>query len=104
MPLQQSKSKGKGRLLRRPFLSLLLHPLPLWILLIIGPAIFRDLLVTLVTQGRTPMRKARFTESQIITVIKNVEADQTVKDVCREAEISETAHYNWKTKYGGMEA
>lgn len=49
------------------------------------------------------MRKARFTESQIITVIKAVEAGRTVKDVCREAEISEATYYNWKAKYGGME-
>lgn len=50
------------------------------------------------------MRKARFTESQIITVIKAVEAGRTVKDVCREAEISEATYYNWKARYGGMEA
>ena len=50
------------------------------------------------------MRKARFTESQIISVIKAVEAGRTVKDVCREAEISEATYYNWKAKYGGMEA
>ena len=50
------------------------------------------------------MRKVRFTESQIIAVIKAVEAGRTVKDVCREAEISEATYYNWKAKYGGMEA
>ena len=50
------------------------------------------------------MCKARFTESQIIAVIKAVEAGRTVKDVCREAEISEATYYNWKAKYGGMEA
>ena len=50
------------------------------------------------------MRKARFTESQIIAVINAVEAGRTVKDVCREAEISEATYYNWKAKYGGMEA
>lgn len=49
------------------------------------------------------MRKARFTEHQIIAVIKSVEAGRTVKDVCREAGISE-ATCNWKSKYGGMEA
>ncbi|SUH37348.1 transposase family protein [Salmonella enterica subsp. enterica] len=41
------------------------------------------------------MRKARFTEHQIITVIKSVEAGRTVKDVCREAGISEATYYNW---------
>lgn len=44
------------------------------------------------------MRKARFTEHQIITVIKSVEAGRTVKDVCREAGISEaTYYYLWTT-------
>ncbi len=50
------------------------------------------------------MRKARFTEHQIITVLKSVETGRTVKDVCREAGISEASYYNWKAKYGGMEA
>ncbi len=50
------------------------------------------------------MRKARFTEHQIITELKSVEAGRTVKDVCREAGISECSYYNWKAKYGGMEA
>ncbi|SVX85542.1 transposase [Klebsiella pneumoniae] len=50
------------------------------------------------------MRKARFTEHQIIAVIKSVEAGRTVKDVCREAGISEASYYNWKSRYGGMEA
>ncbi len=49
------------------------------------------------------MRKARFTEHQIITVLKSVEVDWTVKDVCREAGISEASYYNWKAKYGGIE-
>lgn len=39
------------------------------------------------------MRKARFTEHQIIAVIKSVEAGRTVKDVCREAGISEATYY-----------
>ncbi|EHB3786540.1 IS3 family transposase [Salmonella enterica subsp. houtenae serovar 17:z29:-] len=50
------------------------------------------------------MRKARFTENQIIAVIKSVEAGRTVKDVCREAGISEATYDNWKSRYGGMEA
>ena len=44
------------------------------------------------------MRKARFTEHQIITVMMSVEAARTVKDVCREAGISEATYYNWKSK------
>ncbi len=39
------------------------------------------------------MRKARFTEHQIIVVLKSVEAGRTVKDVCREAGISEASYY-----------
>jgi putative transposase len=50
------------------------------------------------------MHKARFTEHQIIAVLKSVEAGHNVKDVCREAGISEASCYKWKTKYGGMEA
>ncbi|CAM3616907.1 hypothetical protein SB6411_03194 [Klebsiella spallanzanii] len=42
------------------------------------------------------MRKSRFTKHQIITVIKLVEAGRTVKDVCREAAISEATHYSFK--------
>ena len=50
------------------------------------------------------IRKARFTEHQIIAVLKSVEAERTVKDVCREAAISEASYYNWKSQYGGMES
>lgn len=50
------------------------------------------------------MRKAHFTEHQIIAVIKSIEAGRTVKDVCRETGFSEATYYNWKPKYGGMEA
>jgi len=48
--------------------------------------------------------KTRHTEHQIIGVLKAVEAGCTVKDVCRERSVSEATCYNWKSKYGGMEA
>ena len=50
------------------------------------------------------MRKSKFSENQIITILKAVEAGRTVRDVCREHEISEATYYQWKTKYGGMAA
>jgi putative transposase len=50
------------------------------------------------------MRKSKFSEHQIITILKAVEAGKTVRDVCREHEISDATYYKWKTKYGGMEA
>jgi putative transposase len=50
------------------------------------------------------MKKSRYNESQIITILKMVEAGRQVKDVCREYGISDATYYNWKAKYGGMEA
>ena len=50
------------------------------------------------------MKKSRFTESQIIKVLKEVEAGRQVKEVCREYDISDATYYNWKAKYGGLEA
>ena len=50
------------------------------------------------------MRKSKFSETQIISILKAVEAGKTVRDVCREHEISDATYYKWKTKYGGMEA
>jgi putative transposase len=50
------------------------------------------------------MRKSKFSEQQIITILKAVEAGQTVRDVCRQHEISDATYYKWKSKYGGMEA
>lgn len=49
------------------------------------------------------MRKARLTEHQTIAILKSVEAGRIVKDVCREAGISEASYYNWKAKFGSME-
>ena len=50
------------------------------------------------------MRKSPFTEHQIIAVIKSLEYGRTVKDVCREAGLSEATYYNCKSRYGGMES
>jgi putative transposase len=50
------------------------------------------------------MRKSEFSELQIVSILKAVDAGRTIKDVCREHEISEATYYQWKSKYGGMEA
>ena len=50
------------------------------------------------------MRKSRFTQSQIVKVLKEVEGGRQVMEVCRESGISDATYYNWKAKYGGMEA
>lgn len=50
------------------------------------------------------MKKSRFTEGQIVAILKQVEGGRTVKEVCREHGIAEGTYYNWKAKYGGMEA
>ena len=48
--------------------------------------------------------KSRFTETQIVKILKEVESGRLVKEVCREYGISEATYYNWKSKYGGMQA
>lgn len=48
--------------------------------------------------------KKRFTEAQIIGAIKKQESGIAVKEICREVGISDATFYNWKAKYGGMEA
>lgn len=50
------------------------------------------------------MKRSRFTESQIVRILKEVEGGRMVKEVCREYGMSDATYYNWKTKYGGMEA
>jgi putative transposase len=50
------------------------------------------------------MKKQRFTEEQIIAVLKAQEAGAKAADLCRRHGISEATFYNWKAKYGGMEA
>jgi len=50
------------------------------------------------------MRKSKFSESQIVQTLKQVEGGRQVKDVCRELGISDATYYVWKSKYGGMEA
>ena len=48
------------------------------------------------------MKKTRFTESQILKVLKEQESGKKVGEICREYGISQPTFYNWKSKYGGM--
>lgn len=50
------------------------------------------------------MKKSRYSESQIVKILKEVEGGRLVKEVCREYGIADATYYNWKSKYGGMEA
>lgn len=48
--------------------------------------------------------RRKFTESQIVSALKKQESGIPVKEISRELGISEATFYNWKAKYGGMEA
>ena len=48
------------------------------------------------------MKRSKFTEQQIVGVLKQAEAGVPVKDLCRKIGISDQTFYNWKAKYGGL--
>lgn len=50
------------------------------------------------------MKKSRFTETQIVSILKQADAGVAVKDLCRQAGISVATYFQWKSKYGGLEA
>ena len=50
------------------------------------------------------MRKSKFTDSQIMAVLKRAEIGEAVPDLCRELTISTATFYKWRAKYGGMDA
>lgn len=49
------------------------------------------------------MKKSKYTEEQIIGVLKQMKAGRTVRDLARELGVSEATLYTWKSKYGGLE-
>lgn len=50
------------------------------------------------------MRKSKFSESKIVTLLKEADAGRKVSDICREHGVSSATFYQWRSKYGGMEA
>ena len=50
------------------------------------------------------MKKSRFTDSQIVAILKKAEAGTPVADLCREYGMSSASFYQRRSKYGGMDA
>lgn len=50
------------------------------------------------------MKSSKFTETQIVSILKQADAGVPVKDICRQAGISAATYYAWKSKYGGLDA
>ena len=50
------------------------------------------------------MKNSRYSDSQIIAILKQAEAGTPVPDLCREHGMSSTSFYKWRAKYGGMDA
>lgn len=49
------------------------------------------------------MKKSRFSETQIVAILKEHEAGVATKDLCRRHGVSPATFYSWKSKFGGME-
>ena len=50
------------------------------------------------------MKQSRFTDGQIIAILKQTESGMPVPEVCREHSISSATFYKWRSKYSGMDA
>jgi len=50
------------------------------------------------------MKKSRYTDSQILSILKQNESGVTVSDLCREHGMSSATFYKWRAKFGGMDA
>ena len=49
------------------------------------------------------MKKSKFSEQQIFSILKRADAGEAVGELCRKASITATTFYRWKSKYGGLE-
>ena len=49
------------------------------------------------------MKRKRFTEEQIIGILKEAEASGNIREVCRLHNLTETTFYRWRSKFGGMD-
>jgi len=89
-----------GSVSMRPFFSVI----P-WLFMIFVPAIsMRSISEERRTNTIETLLTLPVSETQIVRILKEVEKGKLVKDVCREYGISDATYYNWKAKYGGMDA
>lgn len=49
------------------------------------------------------MKRSRFSETQIVGILKEADAGLKVTEICRKYGISDATYYNWKSKYGGLQ-
>ena len=49
------------------------------------------------------MKRSRFSETQIVGILKEADAGMKVTEICRKYGISDATYYNWKSKYGGLQ-
>ena len=50
------------------------------------------------------MMRSRFTETQIVAILREADGGITVRDLCRKHGVSDATYYKWKSKYGGLDA
>ncbi len=48
------------------------------------------------------MKRSKFSDTQIVSILKQAEAGMPVKEVCRQHQISSACYYKWKSRFGGL--
>ena len=48
------------------------------------------------------MKRSKFSDTQIVSILKEAEAGMPVKDICRRYQISSACYYKWKSRFGGL--